>query len=204
MGAFTLAPGPTNAALLPLIIAEGDSLTSDEPYCWPNQIASSIPGWQIRNLASSGDSTDGVLAAYPTTIAPLYSANRPQNILVLWIGTNDLDSGAAATMAFANLEDVAEAWQTLGGAVVPVTIVPSGAQNVGEQAQRLIYNALIRTNANGYFAAVADPCALPEFANQASVTNLTYYQPDEIHLEEPGQELVAGVIQAAVIQAAYT
>jgi lysophospholipase L1-like esterase len=201
---FNLAP-----QIRDTILAIGDSIT--EGYgCqlnqnWPRQM---VPLLKTPYVVSNA----GVFGTHLTGLLPLltpgyfkqafHGAERARKIVLLFMGTNDLNGNKPARLVYEAVKSLVERVHAFGGKIFVCTILPSGAfPNGGEppgakEAQRLALNSMIRDNDAGADAIVdvaSDP-VLGSYENN----NQTYFQ-DRIHpVSFPTFGMIAAHFAAAI------
>ena len=90
------------------IVTEGDSLTSGNagqtPY--PVQLAllyTKNNMVAVSNMATSGARIANLVSEAAAQITAQYDARKGTNILVVWIGTNDLNDGTSPATIYTNV-----------------------------------------------------------------------------------------------------
>jgi lysophospholipase L1-like esterase len=189
------------------IWCEGDSLTAgygaalDQNY--PRQLAALLrkPA-RIYNTGAFGQ-TAARRAAYITEKAPLFFQPGASNILVLWVGTNDLSRpNPSAREIYQSLSQAISAARDTGFKTVLVTIPPrksfaTGGEVPGQQeTERQSLNTLILENSAGA-GAIADVAGDPVIGSFESTLNRDFYV-DTIHFTSLGFAHVASVIAGQV------
>jgi GDSL-like Lipase/Acylhydrolase family len=173
------------------LAAAGDSITADG--IWLSILATQYLSWQLTNAATAGWTYVEILADYPVRVEPVYHA-LGRNILVVWIGSNDiLFNHTAATM-----EAQATAYAALASPKFKIVFCPVlkrvGA-TVSQETERAAYNTWIAAN----YALIGGSA----FANLQSVpealdpSNATYF-PDGIHPSAALHALLVPVIRDAI------
>lgn len=128
----------------------------------------------------------------PTDYATWGSMVRPNDIVVVWELTNDLNANVAtAQEAYDNMNDYALTLRNAGAYVVGLTCIArdSSGLSANFETRRTDCNALLLASSN--FHEIVDVAALPEFDAVADCSNATYYNADKVHLTQTGYELIA-------------
>lgn len=171
-------------------MTDGDSITAgtgDTPY--PGLL--SLPAnWSVHNVAIGGQTLAVALPAAPSAVDPLF--NAIQNICVVWLGTNDIENGTTPAATYNLLVQYVAARHARGWKVITATML--SRKNL--ETQKNSYNALILANTAGADAIVdftgtvlgCDGCS----------TNLTYFDPDQIHPSQTGVSVEVPLFQAAI------
>lgn len=119
--------------------------------------------------------------------------NGDPTIMVDLAGQSDLATSVSAASLLATVEAQADAVRAAGfAAYVICTVPPSTLYTAPQEAQRLLYNAALRTSAK--FEAVGDLAAISELGNPADTT----YYSDGLHFTVAGATLAAPVMAAAI------
>lgn len=131
----------------------------------------------------------------PTDFASWGSMVRPNDIVVVWELTNDLNANSAtAQAAYDNYNAYALQLRNAGAYVVGLTCIArdSAGLSANFDTRRIDANALLLASSN--FHEIVDVAALPEFNAVADTANTTYYNADKVHLTQVGYELIADTI----------
>lgn len=198
-----IRPGPAH-----LVVCEGNSLTygkgTDSPatQSYPAQLQAKLGDrWKVLNLGVPSQSTERMLWLERKTFAGISAlqARLPNTVHqwgidVVWEGTNSIrlhDTGEVASRALARFVAVRHSQQFK---VVVLTCLPAHTTLVGPdfEAQRQIYNALIRKNARADL--VVDVASDPRLTDPESA----YYAPDHFHLSDAGYAIVTSLVSRAV------
>jgi lysophospholipase L1-like esterase len=128
---------------------------------------------------------------YPVaTFSPMYK-RAGRNVVVVWLGTNDLAVPKTPAEIEAALNGICTGYRTRGWKVVVCTL----QDKVGQTANIATLNGLLRANYAGYADALAD---LGANANLQNSADPVYFTSDEVHLTDAGQAVVAGIVDAAI------
>jgi lysophospholipase L1-like esterase len=96
-------------------------------------------GATLRNLAVAGNTVANV-TAIASYINDFYNAIRPANILLIWVGTNDLVGNDPATI-YASVAALCQGFKTAGWSVIVATCLPRATI---PELDRTEYNDLFR------------------------------------------------------------
>jgi len=179
------------------LILDGNSMTNNS---YKVRIGLNLSEqWSISNFGVSGQATPSMIADADTQIDPLFSINRPRNIVVAWEGSNDLYFGATATEAYDNLVSYCNDRRDAGWKVVIVTLLPrssSGTPGTFE-ADRQTVNANIRANWSTFADALADIAANTTIGEDGDETDTTYYS-DAVHPTDAAYDIIAPIVADAI------
>lgn len=156
-----------------------DAVASDQPYNVRAVALLAAAGKRVgmANMAISGTSyTDRA----PTVVSRVdqFGTRAATVVVVDYSGVKDITDGKTAAELLALAEAYADARRAAGAArVLTATVTPSSGFSGPQEAVRVAYNALLRTNANGKFDAIVDIAGLPHAANAADAT----YYTDGLH-----------------------
>jgi lysophospholipase L1-like esterase len=154
------------------VVFLGDSITQG----WEDRLASSFPGIKTANRGIDGDTTRGVLFRLEEDVLALDPA-----AIVLLIGTNDLEEGASAEVAAANLRLIlaAIAAHQPRPPVILCEVMPSAASEKRPasliKATNALYRSLVKGDAS---VTVLDTWTL--FANPDGDAPVSLF-PDRLH-----------------------
>jgi lysophospholipase L1-like esterase len=186
------------------VIFDGDSLTAGSgaktPYpsylmaAWPRPIP-----W--KNIAIGGETLEEMMKKAPQSVDPFYRAGNWRNVVVLWAGTNDIALWNHATAwIYQELERYAAERRAQGFTVVVLTLLPRSdvaVQVVPDfETRRQGLNQMIRSNWEEFADLMIDIGADDRVGQAGDERNRTYYTADRVHLNDNGQQLVAGIVGA--------
>lgn len=118
-----------------------------------------------------------------------------EGVCVLWIGTNDINSGTRTGLqTAANIKAYSDALRVGGWKTVVCTL----QDFPNNEAERLACNAQIAVDAASY-DAIADLAAAPELDD---CTDTTYFTSDQVHLKDAGYAAVTALIETALASVA--
>lgn len=169
----------------------------------PNQLALLYPPSRmisVVNIGAVGYTIASLTAEVAAKIDVLYDSRKGVNVLVVWIGTNDLYNGGTPATIYSNLVTYCQARKAVGFKVVVVTMLPRSDAGIPGSfaADRLTFNANVRANYLTFADALADVAADSRIGDTGDELDLTYYQSDKIHPNATGHGVVATVLKTAV------
>jgi len=137
------------------------------------------------------------LVARKTTDVDTYklSIYGIKNILPLWIGTNDISNtvGCGAT-AYADYKSLYNSYVVSGWTVVPYTVTQKYGGVGQQEAERIIFNDLIRTDLAPQY--LIDTDLIPELADS---NNATYFNAaDKLHLTAAANQICSTALAAKI------
>lgn len=185
-----------------LVFCEGDSLTAGSQGGvngdWPFQMDADHPNEFDRINSGSSGATLAVIklhaSAYTVVDTAKMQGGYQNNILVVWIGTNDMAvDGTDGVPLEADLAAYCAARRNNGWKVIVLTAIDR--QNAGLpgdfQTQRAAFNAAVVSNWAAYADALVDVAADTRLDD---ATDTTYFAADKIHLNATGYGVVADLI----------
>lgn len=181
------------------IIADGDSLTygtgSTGGLTFPAQLATLL-GRTAVNVAVPGKTMTSIRDE--TTTLPY--GGLANDIMVLYVGTSDLGSGAAATTIGPILITAAQRYVAAGFQLVICTLADSQAATnpVDYETQRQAFNGYITSNATSIGYLVADLAADSRIGVVGDANNTTYFDADKVHMNNTGYGVVAEIINSVL------
>lgn len=182
------------------VVALGDSLTlgvgaTGPAWSYPGLLAVTRPTFDVTNMGLGGDTVANMLATSLNRVnRAKYGPERERNFVVVWGGTNDLVSGATGAATYANLVSLCNLLSAYGYEVIVGNTIVRNASAPFE-TERLAYNALIDANYLTFASARADFAGRSEFS---SFSNLTYFNPDGIHLTNAGYAVAEDVVNDVI------
>lgn len=191
-GALPAAEGFAN-----YVRCTGDSLTVgpgvDPGETYPEVLGAALGGtWYVHNAG-----VGGAYIAFTdyTTIDRDTDGRRTKDVLVVLLGTNDiLLVGTDGTTTYNNLRAFCLARRTPGKKIIVCTLPGWNDGPWGQEADRIAYNDLIRTNWADFADGLADLGADPDIGTFA----IGPYFLDNVHLDAPGYAVLGGIVEAAV------
>lgn len=152
----------------------------------------------IFDYSIQGRTTPTITASFSTVVQPYV---RSGDVIILWEGTNDLQSGSTPAQCVTNLIAYSTQARALGLKVYVLTVIPRNNAHISE-ANRLTLNISLISN-SASFDGVIDVASMSQFDAYADVSNTTYYNADLVHLTRVGYNLIAAFI-LNVIQPLFT
>lgn len=145
--------------------------------------------------ASSGAVVDTLIARKTTAVDPYYISNYDMNnIIPLWIGANDVtDSAGTGTAAYNKLKTYYNTLIASGWIPIVFTMTEKAAGAGQQEAERVIFNNLIRTDLNPTYLIDCD-----NYTELSDSTDTTYFRVDQLHLNTVGDTFVADLLIAMI------
>lgn len=181
------------------IVFDGDSLTEGAFATYFNHWPAVVAGDELAypascfNVAISGGTTATQLASQSKWLTKIYNAGHPFNLLVVFMGTNDLSAGATGAATYAALKTYIQAATAAGYRVVVATALPRNAfLATDKETQRLAYNAAILAGWESDLGCIGvlDFASETTMGNTANVGNVIYYT-DGTHPTDYGYSILA-------------
>lgn len=173
-----------------LVANVGDSLSigsgSESGRPWWDRVTNRISS-EWRSYAYGG--------AFLFTIPPITAANLvtagagySEKVAILWIGTNDINSGTrTAAQLWSDYDTYRATLQASGWKVIGCTLQAMASNDAQAQA----FNTSLLGSSN--YNAIANLRSV-----LADKTNTTYYTSDQVHLKDAGYAQAAAIIEAAL------
>jgi lysophospholipase L1-like esterase len=208
---------PTVTPTLNVVFA-GNSLTagngSTDGQTYPAQCLAILgPTWTGTNSGVSSQTTAEMIAAYRAQIGQFFDGSKSGNVAIIWEGINDLFFGASAATAYGNLVTLCGLARAGGFKVAIGTCIPRwgfGTSTIPgtPEEQYATYwseaqsvNASIRANWRSFADALLDVQADVRLGAPGSELDTTYRAVDQVHYNDAGYALVAGMAAAAIAAA---
>lgn len=152
-----------------------------------------------RNYAVTGSSTASLTARAAVFDADLFIPGKT-NWAAIWAGTNDLVYGVTAVQTETNIQTYCLARQAAGWKVAMFTLLPrSDAAAPGDfETSRQTVNTWIRANWASFADLLVDVAADVRIGDAGDELDLTYYAADQVHLNNTGRAVVAGILTTAL------
>jgi hypothetical protein len=195
---FTPVYSPTTT---PQAIFTGDSLTNGEGVTpFENFLATNIT-YNIVNYGIGNITAQQNMSLLPTREKPSYAPNAKSNISFLWNGTNDIAThGRTAQQAVDAILQECSLMHSFGFKTIAATTISRGSGN--DSATKNPINLLLRAQALNACDVLADFAGNPLVGADGANTNTTYYQSDNVHLTQAGQQnVIAPIASHAIDQA---
>jgi len=184
-----------NTSHIPQILWAGDSQTASDNYSryiaqkYYNGIA-----FADSNVAISGIQTKYYDSTAGAEIGSLLTNRSGMNILVIWIGVNDIASGTSAQATHSYIKALCDRHRNYGWRVIVATL-PSVKT---WEADRDTVNKLIYENWTTYADELADIGGNVYLGTDGQYANTTYFSSDSVHLSLTGYEIAGGIISDAI------
>jgi lysophospholipase L1-like esterase len=177
------------------LVCDGDSITqqpgvgSVNSYCtllsigytYANTINLGVSGYTLQSELYAAQYVDTILNPW---------AGR--NTVVVFLGTNDIGNSTDPTVLEGYLAAYCQARKKAGWQVVVVTLL-----NRSSDANRLIFNSLVRAHWRTYADALADAGSNALLGCTGCSANTTYFQ-DGTHPTQAGQNILGTIVSAAI------
>jgi lysophospholipase L1-like esterase len=192
-----------NATVNNLIIFDGDSLTSGmlgggsllRPYPDKVLLDQSDP-FKAYNFGVPGQTSTQMLTDQTSQVLPLYDPALANNIIIAWIGCNDLAAASVVATLKSNYQAYCVAARAAGFKIVAVTLLPRALAAGTYEADRTTFNTWLRLQT--FYDALADIAGDTAIGDAGDNTDETYYQTDHLHLNTVGYARVAGRVTTAL------
>jgi trimeric autotransporter adhesin len=189
--AFKTVPDPTIADLY---LSVGDSLTNGEGVTPSSQSIAPTDNFTVLTYGLGNADTDDLFEMFDAREAALYRRNAGRNVIRLWAGTNDVSTrGRTPQQAL----DGVRAYCRKAKAAGFQTILSDMISRTGNDTNMLALDALETTQDTGC-DLVLDLASNPLLGAVGANTNNTYFQGDNTHLLEVGQQIVAAAETRAI------
>lgn len=193
-------PAPVQTVPGAMIVQSGDSIGSGmgaEDWAAIDHLGFA-DDVTVHNVSVPGKTMETGYGMRETELFPFRSNSVP-SVLLIQQGTNDLYHGTSASLTYqAILVPFVSSARAAGFYVVANTVLPrtDGGWTPAMEAQRLLYNALVRANTAGA-DAVNDIAADPLLGDAIDPKTSDLYA-DALHLSRKGQERLA-TVNAAIL-----
>ena len=190
--AFKTVPNPT---IKDLYIAVGDSLTNGEGVSPSSQFIAPSDAFDVLTYGLGNLDTDDLFELFDAREAMAYRHNAGRNVLRLWAGTNDVSTrGRTPQQAL----DGIRAYCRKAKAAGFQTIVSDMISRMGNDTNMLALDSLLTTQDTGC-DLVLDLASNPLLGAVGANTNTTYYQSDNTHLTQAGQQNIVAPAETRAI-----
>jgi hypothetical protein len=150
----------------------------------------------VQDYSYQGKTTAQLLAEFPTVVEPFVNEG---DVIILWDGRNSMANNIGnetPAQALLDVKSYCSYVKALGLKVITLTCIPTNVLYVAD-ADRLTFNSAMLAD-QSFCDAVVDPCALTEFDSVLDLTNLIYYNADQIHLTTAGYTLIANILVSPI------
>jgi hypothetical protein len=185
----------SNPTIKNLYVSVGDSLTNGEGVNPSSQYVAPSDAFDVVNYGLGNADTDDLFELFDTREAALYRRNAGRNVLRLWAGTNDVSTHSRSSQ---QALDGIRAYCRKAKAAGFQTIVSDMISRTGNDTNMLALNALLTTQDTGC-DLVLDLASNPLLGAVGANTNTTYYQGDNTHLSQAGQQNLVAPAETRVI-----
>lgn len=194
--AYSVVPNPNpNPTIKDLYLSVGDSLTNGEGVNPSSQFIAPADTFDVLNYGLGNADSDDLFEFFDAREAPLYRHNAGRNVIRLWVGTNDVSTrGRTAQQAL----DGIRAYCRKAKAVGFQTIVSDMISRTGNDSNMLALDALLTTEDTGC-DVVLDLASDARLGAVGANSNTTYYQADNTHLTQAGQQNIVAPAETRAI-----
>ncbi len=190
--AFKTAPSPT---INNLYVAVGDSLTNGEGVNPSSQFIAPSDTFDVVNYGLGNSDSDDLFELFDAREATMYRHNAGRNVLRLWVGTNDVSTrGRTPHQALNGIRAYCRKAKAAGFQ----TIVSDMISRTGNDTNMLALNGLLTTQDTGC-DLVLDLASNPLLGAVGANANTTYYQSDNTHLTQTGQQTLVAPAETRAI-----
>jgi lysophospholipase L1-like esterase len=187
------------------VICWGDSLTYGQGAGlgsgYPEQVGTLLgSSWGIANCGFSSQTVSSMNTYKTYDIQPQYDSSKSKNIVIVWLGTNDINAGTSDATAYASYKSLASALQGYGFYVIAATIIKRSTFDASKETERGVFNTALMAEtlvSSGGFNARIDPGSHASLQNTADAT----YYTDGTHLTAAGYAVIAGLANTAILAA---
>lgn len=190
-----------------LLIFDGNSLTAGSTGTDPalargyvERVLATQTGFTARNFGITGQTTAMMAAAAATQVDALLAGTYVKKIVVVWELSNALTNGLPSLTNVidrkAELDAYCDARRRAGAKVVVLTCLPRGTSAEFEAARQAC-NAIVRADSARY-DAIVDVGGYPAIGAPGAQNATVYYQGDQTHLTNAGQQIVADMVIPAL------
>jgi lysophospholipase L1-like esterase len=158
---------------------------------WPEVLRGTLgAGYSVYNLGISGDTIAGINSRgiFTTREATFYNGSAPRNILVQAAGINDLIGGSSTLQT--DYAAYCATARAAGYLIIACTVSPGPSTNPSS------FNTWLRGN----FGTFADAlCDIAADSRMATVSDATYFNPDQLHYSVTGEAVFAELVAPVVL-----
>lgn len=188
--AFLMHPGHSR------ILCSGDSLTGG---CYASSPEGSYPS-QLRAMIGNVDVITGPVGVNSSTLVAgetytvSVDSRYPNEILVVWIGHNDLYIGTSPATVLSNITNYCQTAKAMGFKVIVLPVIPSTYITGTNEANRQTLNGLMASGYSSFADVFVD---LNTDSRLETPTDKTYFH-DGTHLTNAGYGIVASIVYSAI------
>lgn len=191
------------------VVVDGNSLTQGQGASVPSVTSypgvlraalnsRGIPTRDLHDRGLGGQTTEQMLAGFPTRVAPFYDPFFRFNVLVWFEIRNSSVAGRTPSEIIATHQAYSAAARAAGFLSVVCTAPPTDGDAVGHGTPGAV-NAWLRANWQTIADGFVDLELVPEYTPAGDIANPTYYI-DGVHMKDPGyakmEEKVLAELQA--------
>lgn len=164
-------------------------------HCWNAALGGSTVGSQQQNF------TNGSIFQAPDQISdPLYTPSGNRNVIVQWLGTNDLlfQGVTGSSQLLDTTANYAKQRKIVGWKVIVANVISRGAAGACTfDVNFQTYNPLLRQAWTQFADGYVDLASFTKFAT-GGCTNVSYFNADNVHPSAYGHSQVAFFMQREV------
>lgn len=180
---------------VPSLNAVGDSITFGAGVAtpWPSLLSlTGQPAYTVRNWGITGIRSAEVLGAEPNRVARYCGNNLTPSVATVFMGTNDFDSALQpAQTTFNNIAAEVKLLKRAGCTVFVGTMLDRAGTY---ETKKDLLDPIILQQARTIGAdGIIDFAANPLLGADGAATNTTYFQGDQTHPTQAGQQLLANI-----------
>ena len=199
--AVSPAPLPQSS---PALYAIGDSITcgyvSAQGGCtltpWPSLLnLANQPAYSVTNYGIPGVLLRAIAGSEPNRVGQRCSSSAGPVNAIVFAGTNDLAANYGLSAPMANLAAEVQTLKGAGCRVFVGTMISRGGQDANKDA----FDGAVLSGAKAYGAdGVIDFAANPLLGADGASANTAYFQSDQTHPTQAGQQLLANAASNAL------
>ena len=198
---FNPVTGPTTT---PQAVFTGDSLTNGEGVTPFENFLATNTTYNVTNYGIGNITAQQNMSLLATREKAAYAPNSGVNISFIWNGTNDVAThGRTAQQAVTSILQECQLMHSFGFRTIVATTISRGLSGTSEDATvKNAINLLLRAQALTACDVLADFAGNPLVGADGAYANTTYYQADQTHLTQAGQQnVIAPIASHAIDQA---
>jgi hypothetical protein len=184
------------------LVFDGDSYTAGDGQSAPySSLVATTHYFTKYNVGVSSKSIPSHIETGARLVDSKYCRQGKFNIVILYGGVNIYgDVNVSVQDKFNWTVAYCRERRKAGFKVIVTTLQSIAGSNANGtyDAQRTAVNALIRANWQSFADELADFAADTRIGDNGDYSNTTYFQVDQVHLNDAGAAIVAGIASAAV------
>ncbi|MDW5265706.1 MULTISPECIES: SGNH/GDSL hydrolase family protein [Acidobacteriaceae] len=189
--AFAPVPDQTTKDLY---LSIGDSLTNGHGVTPSSSFLTPTDSFDVVSYGLGGALTTDLAYMFDARDAALYRRNAGRNVIRLWVGTNDFTVSRTPQQALEGIRSYCRKAKAVGFQ----TIVSDMISRTGEDSDMLALDALMTTQDTGC-DLVIDLASDARLGAVGASANATYFQNDDIHLTQAGQQNIVAPAETRAI-----